>query len=141
MFLFNEAKSKGVVFIMASASSLVIEGNRVARLQATSADGDIIHFDCDNVVIAAGPWTGRLSTALHLEHIPVDSLGGYSIVLRPSIPAGAECLFAELRTDRGIYQPELYVRSSEEIYICGSNADLLLPETPEDAVPTQEAIE
>ena len=141
MFLLNEAKSKGVTLLTASASSLTVERDCVTHVQAISRDGCAINLDCDSVVIAAGPWTGPLSRALFLEHIPVDSLAGHSIVLHPSIHAGAECLFVDFTADHGVCQPEFYTRPSGEIYIGGANDNLVLPETPEDAVPMDKAID
>lgn len=138
-FLLNEAKSKGVALLMGSVSSLTVESGRVTHVHAISLDGCALNLLCDSVILAAGPWTGPLSMNLFREHIPVYSLAGHSVVLHPSIPAGAECLFGEF--DHGTCQPEFYTKNSGEIYIGGVNDNLVLPKTPEDAVPMDKAID
>ena len=90
-------------------------------------DGDTL--DADAVVIAMGPWTGRLSKRLGLPN--VQGLKGYSVTfVGADVPAHA--LFMDYRTADGrALEPEVFPRPDGEVYVCGM-ADLQpLPESAE----------
>jgi len=90
----------------------------------------------DAVVLAMGPWTGRLAERLPLPR--VDGLKGYSVSLAaPDVPADA--LFVDYRTADGRQlEPEIFPRPDGEVYICGMSDPTPLPESPE-AVEVNEA--
>ena len=90
-------------------------------------DGDAL--DADAVVLALGPWTGRLAGRLTLP--AVRGLKGYSVTLTGAdVPAHA--LFLDYRTADGrALEPEIFPRPDGEVYVCGM-ADLQpLPESAE----------
>jgi glycine/D-amino acid oxidase-like deaminating enzyme len=135
-FLLGAAKSKGTEFLQAGATKLSIENNHVSQVHVVGADGTTFFISCDSVVLAAGPWTDPLSKSLLPDHhIPISSYAGHSLIIRPSTPVTADCLFMTLTTRKSSYHPEIFPRASGEIYICGVNDNLPLPATPTAANP------
>jgi glycine/D-amino acid oxidase-like deaminating enzyme len=95
---------------------------RGVRVDGAALDGDA-------VVLAMGPWTGRLAGRLGLPR--VRGLKGYSVTLAGAgLPAHA--LFVDYRTADGRrLEPEIFPRADGEVYVCGM-ADLQpLPDAPE----------
>ena len=92
-----------------------------------TADGQTL--DGDAVVLAMGPWTGRLAGRLQLPNI--YGLKGYSVTLAaPDVPAHA--LFVDYRTSDGrALEPEIFPRPEGEVYVCGMADPAPLPESPE----------
>jgi glycine/D-amino acid oxidase-like deaminating enzyme len=117
-------------------SSLSIIDGQVSEVHAIRVDnGTSVSLPCDNVVIAAGPWTGPLSKSLLPKPIPIASSAGHSIILITSIPPTAHCLMAIVHTENATYRAQVIPRSSGEIYISGINDTLDLPPNPEAAIP------
>jgi glycine/D-amino acid oxidase-like deaminating enzyme len=85
-------------------------------------------------VIAAGPWTGPLSKSILSTPIRITSYAGHSLLVRPSIPLNADCLFINLATGKSSYHPEIFPRTPGQVYSCGVNDNLVLPPTPESAI-------
>jgi glycine/D-amino acid oxidase-like deaminating enzyme len=112
----------------------------VMQVHAKRRDGSTLSIPCDNVVIAAGPWTGPLSEKLLPKRIPVTSYAGHSIIIRPSATLSADCLFMTLSTRKASYHPEIFPRPSGQLYLCGVNENLPLPPTPVDAIPRSKDI-
>jgi glycine/D-amino acid oxidase-like deaminating enzyme len=83
----------------------------------------------DAVVLAMGPWTGRLAGRLRLPS--VHGLKGYSVTLAaPDVPAHA--LFVDYRTADGrALEPEIFPRPDGEVYVCGMADPAPLPDSPE----------
>ena len=136
LFLLEEAKSKGVEFLQGKVCSLSIIDGRVSEVGVLRADNGIsVSLPCDNVVIAAGPWTGPISKSLLPKPIPITSYAGHSVILAPSTPSSADCLMAVVHTENASYRAQIIPRSTGEIYISGINDTLDLPPTPEAAVP------
>ena len=81
------------------------------------------------VVLAMGPWTGRLAGRLRLPS--VHGLKGYSVTLAaPDMPAHA--LFLDYRTADGrALEPEIFPRPDGEVYVCGMADPAPLPDAPE----------
>jgi|SRR5271170_2751246 len=127
--------SKGAKFILASATGTTIENRKVRAVQARRTDGSTMVLSCDNLIIAAGPWTGPLFEALLQMSIPITSYSGHSLIVRPSAPLSEDCLFMSLGIKCSAYHPEIFPRRSGQVYICGINETLPLPDTPEAAVP------
>ena len=65
----------------------------------------------DNLVIAAGPWTGPLSKPLLPTLIPIISYTGHSLIIRPSVPISEDCLFMSLAIKNSSCHPELFPQS------------------------------
>jgi glycine/D-amino acid oxidase-like deaminating enzyme len=91
------------------------------------ADGQTL--DGDAVVLAMGPWTGRMAGPLRLPS--VHGLKGYSVTLAaPDVPAHA--LFVDYRMSNGrALEPEIFPRSEGEVYVCGMADPAPLPDSPE----------
>jgi len=84
--------------------------------------------EADAVVLAMGPWTGRV---VGVQMPRVHGLKGYSVTLdAPDVPADA--LFMDYRTADGrVLEPEIIPRPDGTVYVCGM-ADLQpLPDSPE----------
>jgi glycine/D-amino acid oxidase-like deaminating enzyme len=92
-----------------------------------TADGQTLHGDA--VVLAMGPWTGRLAARVRLPN--VYGLKGYSVTLAaPDVPAHA--LFVDYRTSDGrALEPEIFPRPEGEVYVCGMADPAPLPDSPE----------
>ena len=89
-------------------------------------DGQLL--EADAVVLAMGPWTGRVAGRL----LPrISGLKGYSVTLAaPEIPAHA--LFVDYRTADGRHlEPEIVPRPDGEVYVCGMADPAALPDSPE----------
>jgi glycine/D-amino acid oxidase-like deaminating enzyme len=130
-----------VEFIQASATSLAREIGRIKEIHAARADGEKFALSCNNLVIAAGPWIGPLSKSLLLKPIPISSYAGHSIIIRPSVSLTADCLFMTLKIRKSSYHAEIFPRPSGQVYICGINESLLLPASPQLAIPRVQDIE
>ncbi len=104
----------------------VVERGGAAR--GVTVDGETL--EADAVVLAMGPWTGRLRSRLALP--AVHGLKGYSVTLAAAdVPAHA--LFIEYRTAEGRHlEPEVMPRPDGEVYVCGMADPAPLPESPED---------
>lgn len=79
-----------------------------------------------DVVLAAGPWTKRL-----FPSAPIEALRAHSVVIKPSRPVSAYCLFTEIKLKGGkggpeTVTPEIYARPNNEVYACGEG-DRLVP--------------
>jgi glycine/D-amino acid oxidase-like deaminating enzyme len=142
-FLFDQAKAKGVQFVHGNATSLSIENGQVTEINVTACtDGTNLTLPCDNLVLAAGPWTGPLSETLRLpKPIPITTYAGHSLIVRPSVPVNADCLFFSVHTQNSSYRSEVLPRSSGEIYISGVNATIPLPRAPDVAMPIKAEID
>jgi glycine/D-amino acid oxidase-like deaminating enzyme len=92
-----------------------------------TADGQTLHGDA--VVLAMGPWTGRIAARVRLPN--VYGLKGYSVTLAaPDVPAHA--LFVDYRTSDGrALEPEIFPRPEGEVYVCGMADPAPLPDSPE----------
>jgi glycine/D-amino acid oxidase-like deaminating enzyme len=80
-----------------------------------------------DIVLATGPWTKKL-----LPSAPIDALRAHSVVIRPSRPVSAFCLFTEIKLKNPTggrnetVTPEIYARPNNEVYACGEG-DRLVP--------------
>ena len=90
-------------------------------------DGETI--EADAVVLALGPWTGRVA-GVRLPR--VTGLKGYSVVLAaPDVPAHA--LFVDYRTAAGRHlEPEIMPRPDGTVYVCGMADPAGLPESADE---------
>jgi glycine/D-amino acid oxidase-like deaminating enzyme len=92
-----------------------------------TAGGETLEGDA--IVLAMGPWTGRLTGRLRLPSL--YGLKGYSVTLAaPDVPAHA--LFVDYRTADGrALEPEIFPRPDGEVYVCGMADPAPLPDSPE----------
>ena len=103
---------------------------RQSVVRGVRIDGEIL--EADAVVLAMGPWTGRLAGRVPLPK--VSGLKGYSVTLEvANVPAHA--LFVEYRTADGRHlEPEIFPRPNGEVYVCGMADPAPLPDSPEAVV-------
>ncbi len=121
--LLDEALARGAKLLTGTVEAVVQRGGAA---RGVAVDGALA--EADAVVLAAGPWTGRIAGSL----LPrITGLKGYSVVLAaPGVPAHA--LFVDYRTADGrSLEPEVFPRPSGEVYVCGMADPAALPERPE----------
>lgn len=106
----EEAKKAGVNVVVATATDL----KRTQGGGFTVKAGDQ-SFPATEVVVAAGPWTGKVLKQLGLKGGRASGIGGsraHSVVLKTAegrdLPAQA--LFTSIKEGRGMSEPEIYVR-------------------------------
>jgi glycine/D-amino acid oxidase-like deaminating enzyme len=123
--LIDGARARGAKLHIGVVVDVARRDSAVAGV--VTADGQTL--DGDAVVLAMGPWTGRLAGRLRLPN--VYGLKGYSVTLAaPDVPAHA--LFVDYRTSDGrALEPEIFPRPEGEVYICGMADPAPLPESPE----------
>jgi glycine/D-amino acid oxidase-like deaminating enzyme len=106
----------------------VVEGviTRGRAVTGVTVDGEAI--DADAVVLAMGPWTGRVKG---LALPAIHGLKGYSVTLTAAdVPAHA--LFMDYRTADGrALEPEIIPRPDGTVYVCGMADRQPLPESAE----------
>lgn len=79
-------------------------------------------ISCDAVVIAAGPWTGKLALELLGENIGgrlgVEGHRAHSIILKTKEDLSAHCLFTSMTLgDGSAGEPEVYTRPDGTTYV------------------------
>lgn len=99
---------------------------RAGAARGVVVDGETV--EADAVVLAMGPWTGRVD-GVRLPRI--HGLKGYSVTLAaPDVPAHA--LFMDYRTaDGAALEPEIIPRPDGTVYVCGMADRQPLPESAE----------
>jgi glycine/D-amino acid oxidase-like deaminating enzyme len=122
--LIDGARQHGAVLRMGVVEDLLQPEGAVRGVRV---DGQAL--EADAVVLAMGPWTGRLKTRLALPRI--QGLKGYSVTLdAPGVPADA--LFVDYRTADGRHlEPEIFPRPDGTVYVCGMRDHQPLPESAE----------
>jgi glycine/D-amino acid oxidase-like deaminating enzyme len=123
--LIDGARARGAKLHIGVVEDVARRDGAVAGV--VTADGQTLEGDA--VVLAMGPWTGRLAGRVQLPN--VYGLKGYSVTLAaPDVPAHA--LFVDYRTSDGrALEPEIFPRPEGEVYICGMADPAPLPESPE----------
>jgi glycine/D-amino acid oxidase-like deaminating enzyme len=128
--LLDAARGLGAALRTGTVAGVALRDGAVAGVHV---DGALIAADA--VVLAMGPWTGRVAGVA----LPrVDGLKGYSVTLAAAdVPAHA--LFVEYRAADGRrFEPEIFPRPDGEVYVCGMADPAPLPDAPE-AVAVSEA--
>jgi glycine/D-amino acid oxidase-like deaminating enzyme len=122
--LIEAAQGHGAKLRIAVVEDLVQHDGAVRGVRV---DGELL--EADAVVLALGPWTGRLATRLRLPRI--HGLKGYSVTLEAAdVPAHA--LFMDYRTADGRHlEPEIFPRPDGTVYVCGMRDHQPLPESAE----------
>jgi len=109
--LLDGALARGATLRKGRVDSLVAGGVNV--------DGETIRADA--VVLAMGPWTGRVGGVRALPR--VHGLKGYSVTLEaPGVPPDAVFMDYRLAGGRAL-EPEIIPRPDGDVYVCGM-ADL-----------------
>ena len=153
--LVDESLKAGVqVLFNAQATGLSFKnGNKVDKLEVKDVkSGDSKTIDVDDLVIAAGPWTGSLISRLfpptlfpaHLKSASsIDGSRAHSVVIESHKPLSADCLFTDMTYGPGGRKagaPELYCRSDGTAYVCGGSDDVALPEFADEVGFDEEKI-
>lgn len=128
--LLEEAKANGATLRVGAVERVLVRDSAVSGV---AVDGQTL--DADAVVLAAGPWTGRIG-GLPLPR--VSGLKGYSVTLdAPDVPAHALFMDYRLANGRAI-EPEIIPRPDGTVYVCGMADRQPLPESA-DGVEVSEA--
>ena len=129
--LLDAARARGATLRMGLVESLI---QHAGAARGVTVGGE--HIEADAVVLAMGPWTGRLKGQLSLPAI--HGLKGYSVTLvGADVPAHA--LFVDYRAADGrAFEPEIFPRPDGDVYVCGMADPAPLPDSPE-AVEVSEA--
>ncbi|KAL6647841.1 hypothetical protein ACP70R_015278 [Stipagrostis hirtigluma subsp. patula] len=121
--------ASGAEVLIAEAERVVVRDGRVAGVAVKGRDGVV---EADAVVLALGPWSGRLEVIR--EVFDVSGLKAHSIVLRPREPEKItpHALFLSYQPEPGakMLDPEVYPRPTGEVYICGMSKDEDPPDDP-----------
>jgi glycine/D-amino acid oxidase-like deaminating enzyme len=111
--------------------------------------------DVTDVVVAAGPWTGRILPRSRVEGLRAHSVvfnadvSPYAVFTDIRLPIGYvpehRARMGQRRKHRGNVDPEIYARPGNEVYACGMSHDVYprLPSNislgePDSAVPLPE---
>ncbi|KAK9811445.1 hypothetical protein WJX72_004001 [[Myrmecia] bisecta] len=111
-----------------------LEVSEDGRVQGVRVDGDVIPADV--VVVAMGPWSSQAARWFS-RPVPVTGQRYHSIVLKPSLPISAHCLFLSYRSKSGqVKDPEVYPRPDGTVYVCGEAGRPMqgkgIPDIPSD---------
>ncbi|WYZ39317.1 hypothetical protein EsH8_III_001231 [Colletotrichum jinshuiense] len=148
-FLLGQCKSAGVrlhhpATILSVATDL--RGDLSSVRIGDAASSTETDVPCARVLVAAGAWSPRVFSGLFpgapLE-VPVASLAGHSLVVRPPGAAAARAggCHAVFSTDGAGFSPELFSRVGGHVYIAGVNsAAAPLPPLPGQAPVSADAI-
>jgi len=122
--LIEAARSHGATLRLGVVEDLVQRGGAATGVRLDGAT-----LEADAVVLAMGPWTGRLQTRMRLPR--VWGLKGYSVILDArDVPAHA--VFMDYRTADGRHlEPEVFPRPDGTVYVCGMRDHQPLPESAE----------
>jgi glycine/D-amino acid oxidase-like deaminating enzyme len=121
--LLDAAGARGARLRLGKVEEVIRSGGRIGGVRV---DGETVEGDA--IVLAMGPWTGRMAGRL----LPrVSGLKGYSVTLAaPEVPAHA--LFVDYRTTDGRrLEPEIFPRPDGTVYVCGMADPAPLPDSPE----------
>ncbi|WFD38896.1 uncharacterized protein MJAP1_001862 [Malassezia japonica] len=142
-FLADQAQEAGVQLRLATkAVGLQMDAGKVTGVKV-EADGKEETIPATDVVIATGPWTGKL---LHKWFTPdtlpsflraaaqIDGSRAHSIVIQAAKnhQLSADCFFSEMRYGNSAGAPELYIRPKGVAYISGGTDDVPIPELADD---------
>jgi glycine/D-amino acid oxidase-like deaminating enzyme len=116
------------------------ESLNVTLRDSDGADVGETTIPCTDLIVTAGPWTGRVLEKLGLPSLPVTNLPGHSIIVRaaPEHPISATAVFASIyganRQPRGrtTESPELFPRGDGTVYVAGENNAEPMPDDPAD---------
>lgn len=131
-------KSKGATIIYGEPLAL---GDGLLSIKAQNGLRQDVPYS--RVLVSAGPWSSALCEKLALSPVPIESLPGHSLLIRPreqkKLPA--ESVFAGISSDWGVHasilssgalseadqeegftrSPELFCRPSGLVYVAGEN--------------------
>ncbi|EFJ33081.1 hypothetical protein SELMODRAFT_270535 [Selaginella moellendorffii] len=98
--------------------------------------------EAETVVIALGPWCGKLKLVTDLTSI--SGLKAHSIILQPreGRDISPHALFLSFTSREGeTMDPEVYPRPTGEVYVCGMSEHVELPPDADHVEPKAEAMD
>lgn len=148
-YLCSEASSEPDVQVRLQTSATCVEANSKGNITGlkVTANGQEELIECDTVLFAAGPWTGKLmnsslprgsslgSSTFLRKARTIDGSRAHSIVIRGTRPTTEHCLFTDMRygpEGNSAGAPEVYARSDGTVYICGGSDSVALPATADE---------
>lgn len=157
-FLLEKVKAAGVrIHNPAVATRLEtdaagkLSGVAVSHPEGGDDDDEETVIPASRVLLAAGCWTPHVFHDLFKNRyyidIPIESLGGHSLVVKaPAPPSGEEeptaAVCHSVYTTMGALSPEVYSRPDGVIYVAGVNhASIPLPKPRVKAVTFDESIQ
>ncbi|KAK4683884.1 hypothetical protein P7C73_g6332, partial [Tremellales sp. Uapishka_1] len=128
--------------VIGTATSMKLSPS-TQRPESVSVDGNEVAGDV--VVIAAGPWSGKLAVELLGKDLGgklgIEGHRAHSVVLKTKDTLTPHCLFTNMTLkDGSMGEPELYTRPDGTTYICGAGDAEPLPERADQVKPDPEAI-
>ena len=127
------AKEKGVdIRTGALVTQLRTSKTRVEKIEYTDRKTGENHTieDFTDVVVCAGPWTGKLLPKTKVEGLRAHSVvfeanvTPYAVFTDIALPSGYvpphRAKKGEKRKHRGSVDPEIYARPNNEVYACGT---------------------
>ena len=114
--LWEEAQKLGVETVWGTVDALEKRPDGTFNLSITSRDeeGSVSNVAADQVVVCAGPWTGKLLSTLGIKGgrgNRIDGSRAHSVVLKtaPGRELPAQALFTSIKEKRGgSAEPEIY---------------------------------
>ncbi len=111
-------------YVHGRATSLKLENDRTRSITIipSSGGGEKVELPADVVVLAAGPWTGKLAVDLLGKQVGgrvgVTGHRAHSIVLKTKEGLTAHCLFTNMAMADGSQgEPEVYARPDGTTYM------------------------
>ena len=107
--------------VIGCATALKQDGGAAKTVVVQTAEGEQ-EVEADCVVLAAGPWTGKLAMELLGKKVGgtlgVEGHRAHSIVLKTKEQLSAHCLFTSMRLeDDSAGEPEVYTRPDGTTYM------------------------
>jgi len=157
-FLLNQCKEHNVTVLHpATATSLLTnETGLPVALSFTTPESSGQTIPCTSLLLAAGPWTGRVYQKLFPKSqlkLPISNLAGWSVVFRDPTPSTISesmplCHSAFTTSASERFSPEVFSRIApsghtqdivHEIYLAGLNSsDIPLPNNATEVESTPE---
>ncbi|GAA5841781.1 hypothetical protein JCM5353_007768 [Sporobolomyces roseus] len=134
--IWEEAEKMGVEGIWGTIDGMEKTSDGTYQLSVTSRDDESEKstLTADQVVVAAGPWTGKLLKELGVQGggraRRIDGSRAHSVVLKtaPGRDLPAQALFTSIKEKKGgSAEPEIYNRPDGTAYACGATDSSPLP--------------
>ncbi|GAA5869895.1 hypothetical protein JCM16303_001833 [Sporobolomyces ruberrimus] len=134
--IWDEAQKLGVETIFGTVDGLEKRPDGTYSLSVTSRDDEssTSTLSADQIVVCAGPWSGKLLTTLGIKGggraRRIDGSRAHSVVLKtaPGRELPAQALFTSIKEKKGgSAEPEIYNRPDGTAYACGATDSSPLP--------------
>lgn len=143
-FLANKAKEAGVE-IRLQTKAIGLDLNESSRVKGVKiqVNGEEQVLPATDVVVAAGPWTGKLlQTWFTPSTMPaylrsasmIEGSRAHSIKIQAAKghQLSPDCFFSEMRYGNSAGAPEFYIRPKGVAYVSGGSDDVPIPELADD---------